>query len=309
MSAAKNQEQDQRGGNRGGLVGRGLRALRGRVTMIAWATALGTIAICGRLIWNHVHEHVAAQDDYRLTVRDISITPPPPWIRADVKEEVVHNGLSGAPLSILDEGLVERIHSVFSLHPWVAKVERVTKSHPAHVEVEIIYRRPVAMVQVPGGWYPVDVEGVLLPIDDFSPTDTNSYPRLTGIESSPIGGTGAKWGDTVVVGGARIAENLAPLWSELGLRGIHWLKPTAGSDPSAPAIFELITAAGNVLPWGAAPGSEPTGEPASQQKVLRLKAYIARHGSLDDPASGPRDLDLRRSDAAPRTAARPQDGL
>jgi hypothetical protein len=305
MSAAKYQGIDDRDGARGSRVGRALRSVRGRVTLIAWTIALAAIAIGAGLIWNHVREHVATRDDYRLTARDISITPPPPWIRADVKAEAVHNGLSGAPLSILDEGLVERIHSVFSLHPWVAKVERVTKSHPAHVEVEIIYRRPVAMVQVPGGWYPVDVEGVLLPIDDFSPTDTNSFPRLTGIESSPLGGTGVKWGDAVVVGGARIAEGLAPLWSDLRLRGIHWLKPTAGSDPSAPAMFELITAAGNVIPWGAAPGSEPAGEPTAQQKMLRLKGYIAGHGSLDDPPGGPRDLDLRRSDTAPRTAARP----
>ena len=102
-----------------------------------------------------------------------------------MKAEAVHNGSTGAPLSILDDGLVERIHSVFSLHPWVAKVQRVTKSHPAHVEVEIVYRRPVAMVEVPGGWYPVDVEGVLLPINDFSPTDHEFLSALDGRREQP----------------------------------------------------------------------------------------------------------------------------
>ncbi|HKD36320.1 MAG TPA: hypothetical protein VKB78_05950, partial [Pirellulales bacterium] len=169
---------------------------------------------------------------------------------------------------------------------------------------EIIYRRPVVMVEVPGGWYPVDAEGVLLPIDDFSPADARSYPLLSGVESSPIGGKGVKWGDAVVLGGAKLAECLAPLWSELGLGRIRWVKPAAGSDPSAPAMFELFTAAGNVILWGAAPGSETAGEPTAQQKIVRLKAYIASHGSLDEPQGGPRDLDLRRSDPAARTAAR-----
>jgi hypothetical protein len=294
-----------RDGNGASIVGRLLRSRRGRVLLFAGVIALGGIGVVARMIWLHVRDHVAARDDYRLTAADISITPPPPWIHANVRAEVIHNALSGASLSILDDGLVERIHSVFSLHPWVAKVQRVTKSHPAHVEVELVYRRPVAMVEVPGGWYPVDADGVLLPIDDFSPADARSYPLLSGIESSPIGGAGVEWGDVVVLGGAKIAESLGPLWSEFGLRKIRWAKPAAGSDSTAPAQFQLLTAGGNAILWGAAPASETTGEPTAQQKIVRLKMYIAGHGSLDDPQGGPRDLDLRHSDPGARTAARP----
>jgi hypothetical protein len=187
----------------------------------------------------------------------------------------------------------------------VAKVERVTKSHPAHVEVEIVYRRPVAMVQVPGGWFPVDAEAVLLPSEDFSPTDTQGYPRLVGVESSPLGGAGTNWGDPIVAGGAKIGESLAPMWGDLGLRNIRWVKPAAQSDPSAPAFYALMTAGGNQIAWGAAPGSEPSYEPAAKQKVVRLLAYIATHGSLDAPAGGPKNLDLHRPDTTPRTASRP----
>ncbi len=276
---------------------------RGKIVVIGIVVVCGAVA--ARLIWERVREHVASRDDYRLTPADIAITAPPPWIRADVKAEVIHNGLSGGPLSILDDGLVERIHSVFSLHPWVAKVERVTKSHPAHVEVEIVYRRPVAMVQVPGGWFPVDAEGVLLPCDDFTTADTKAYPRLVGVESSPLGGAGTIWGDPIVAGGAKIGEKLAPAWGDLGLRHIHWVKPAANSDPSAPAFYELITGAGNSIPWGSAPGSEQAAEPTVKEKMVRLMAYIAAHGSLDDMPGGPKNLDLHRADPAPRTASRP----
>jgi hypothetical protein len=281
------------------------RPFRRRMKLVFWALVVAGFAAGGHFVWTRVREHVAARDDYRLTPKDISITPVPPWIRSDVKAEVIRDSLSSEPLSILDDRLVERIHQAFSLHPWVAKVERVSKSHPAHVEVEIVYRRPVAMVEVPGGLLAVDGEGVLLPSNDFSPLEARAYARISGIESTPLGMMGTKWGDPVVAGGARIAEALQTIWGDLGLRSIRWSKPTADSDPSAPALFELITAAGNTLPWGAPPGSESAGEPTAQEKVLRIKAYVAQHGSLDEPTGGPKDLDLRRPDSAPRTAARP----
>ncbi len=278
-----------------------------RAKLFAWVIALAAIVGGSHFVWTRVREHVAARDDYRLTARDIAITRPPAWIRADVKAEVLRNsGLASQALSILDDDLVERVQRAFSLHPWVAKVERVSKSHPARVEVEINYRRPVAMVEVPGGLLPVDADGVLLPSDDFSPLAARSYPRLSGIESSPLGPTGTKWGDPIVAGGGRIAEVLKPLWDDLGVRAIRWAKSAATSDSSGPAIYELVTAAGNAIIWGSAPGSEPTGEPASQEKLLRLKAYIAAHGSLDQPQGGAIDLDLRHGDSAPRTAARPE---
>jgi hypothetical protein len=283
------------------------RPMLRRAKLLASAIGLVAIVVVGHFVWTRVREHVATRDDYRLTARDISVTQPPAWIRADVKTEVLCNsGLAAEPLSILDDNLVERIQRAFSLHPWVAKVERVSKSHPAHVELELTYRRPVAMIEVPGGLLPVDVEGVLLPSDDFSPLAARSYPRLSGIESSPLGPTGTKWGDPIVAGGARIAEAVKPVWDDLGVRAIRWLKPPATSELSGPAIYELVTTAGNAIAWGAAPNNGLTTEPTPQEKLLRLKAYIAAHGSLDQPQGGPVDLDLRRSDPAPRTAARPK---
>jgi hypothetical protein len=263
-------------------------------------------SIAGALaLWNHVRTTVAAREVYRLDASEIHITPPPPWIRTDVRAEVIRDAGLAAGLSILDDGLVERVQQAFSLHPWVAKVERVTKRHPAHIDVEIVYRKPAAMVKVADGLYPVDAEGVLLPSEDFSPLETRNYPRLTGVESTPQGLTGTRWGDPIVAGGAKIGEALAPLWTDLQLQAIHWLKPGAGGDASLPAMFELATAGGNRIVWGAAPGSESAGEPTAEQKVERLKNFLAQHGSLDDPTSSPDQLDLRRLAPAPRTATRP----
>ena len=113
---------------------------------------------------------------------------------------------------VLDDNLPERVAHAFSLHPWVAKVGLVRRLSPARLEVELVYRRPVCMVEVREGPLPVDGQGVLLPSDDFSPVEKEHYPRLTGIDTMPMGPVGQRWGDGRVVGGAE----LPPHWARLG---------------------------------------------------------------------------------------------
>ncbi len=303
MSAAKYRPSRGIFGTIGGLAGAIVRPLHGRGVLLVGLVALGGMAWGAAAVWQHVREHVATQDDYHLEVRDIEITPSPPWVRSNVKGEALRDaGLTG-PLSILDDQLIERINRAFSLHPWVATVRRVSKRYPAHVDVELEYRRPVAMVEVPGGLYPVDVEGVLLPSEDFSPLEARLYPRLAGVASTPLGSVGSRWGDPVVVGGAHIAEVLGPAWADLKLRSIRWQKPPAGSDASAPASYELLTASGHVIQWGAAPGSGPTGEPSGAEKLARLTTLARQYGSLD-AAAADSPLDLRQPGPTGRTASR-----
>ena len=294
-----------------GLGAAAAEMLRGRRWLVLAAIGLGLGSWGAYTVWQHVREYVAAHDEYRLTADDIEITPPPPWVRGDVRAQVLHDaGLVAGPdggMSILDDQLVERLHQAFSLHPWVERVARVSKRHPAHVDVELVYRRPAAMVEVPGaeagGLYPVDADGVLLPSNDFSPVEALAYPRLAGVESSPLGPVGTRWGDPVVAGGARIAAVLQPQWATLNLWAIRWVKPTAGSDLSAPAVYDLAAAGGNVIHWGAAPGSEPPAEPSAEKKLTRLQTIAARNGTLDAPAA--KGLDLRRNDS---TAGRQAEG-
>jgi hypothetical protein len=302
--SAKIRPKEETAGGLSQLSGAITGALRGWIGIVVAVVALGGAGWGATLLWQRVRPHVLAQDDYRLDAQEIQITPTPPWIRADVRGEALRNaGLTGN-LSILDDDLIERIHKAFQLQPWVAKVGRVSKRHPAHVDVELVYRRPVAMVEVPGGWYAIDVDAVLLPSDDFSRADTRTYPWLAGVESTPLG-TGAAWGDPVVAGGARIADGLAATWSELRLRSIHWVKPAAGANPALPASYDLLTGTGTKIHWGAAPGSEPSGEPSLEAKVARLKALITQFGDLDT-AAATTSLDLRQPQppATPRTAAR-----
>jgi hypothetical protein len=238
------------------------------------------------LTWHVVGAGVLHSDRYLLRLESLEITPLPEWIHTDLRGEVFRSLAFEEPLSIMDDHLAKRIADGFALHPWVAKVRKVTKLHPARVKVDLEYRRPVCMVEVPGGLLPVDAESAWLRSEDFSPIEASQYPRLTGLDSMPVGSVGTKWGDGRVVGGAEVAAALLPVWAELQLaRIVPSGRPQAGPHYS----FDLYTRGGTRILWGLAPGADVTGDVPTAEKIERLRKYRAAHGTLD----GPHQLDLR----------------
>ena len=254
--------------------------------------------------WDHVRAHVISAVEYRLDPANIEVTPPPPWVHTNVKAEVIRNASLDASQSVLDENLTVNIAQAFALHPWIAKVTRVSKHHPARVKVDVVYRQPVAMVEVSGGLLPVDGDGVLLPSDDFSPAEARKYPRLAEVKTVPIGPQGTRWGDARVTGGAKLAALIMADWQAMKLARIVPTVPAAGVRSGDDISYELVSLGGTRVLWGHAPGSERSGDPAAADKLERLQRYLAQHESLEG-ASGPQVLDVRSSRelvATPRTA-------
>ncbi|MEZ6110223.1 MAG: hypothetical protein R3C99_04295 [Pirellulaceae bacterium] len=251
--------------------------------------------------WLHWGAVVMSDERFRLSADAIEITPPPAWIRADVKAEVVRDGLLGQ-LSLADPEATVKIARAFEAHTWVEHVERVTKRAPARVTVDLRYRRPIAMVEVPLGYWPVDASGVLLPVREFSEAQTVDYLHILGANPEPAGPVGTPYGDRRVEQGAVIAVALERYWKDLSLHKI-----VAGERPSASRLddpeFDLFTRRGVRLMWGRAPGHERPGEPSAAQKLAKLLEYVEQHGSLDG-ADGPAELDLRNfsGNNVPRTA-------
>lgn len=245
----------------------------------------------GYAAWRAVREHVVASEQYEVTVDSVTITPPPTWVRSDVKAEVVRDAGLDGPLSILDERLSQRLYEAFEAHPWVAKVERVIKHAPNAVEVELAYRRPVLMVQVPDGLLPIDAEGVQLLTRDFSPLEAGRYPRLTEIEVATGPPAGTRWSDPRVVAAARLAAVLIDAWEELGLH-----RMALAGEPAAASgnlfEFDLFTKSGTRVRWGAAPTAEASEQKIAADKLARLKRYHADRGDLEGP-HGPQEIDLR----------------
>jgi hypothetical protein len=258
--------------------------------------------------WQEVRDDVLASDSYTLSPKDIVVANQAEWIRVDIREEVFRDASLQQRLSIMDPTVNERVAAAFSLHPWVAKVRRVDKRHPAGVTVELEYHRPVCMVNTYGRLIPVDVNGIVLPMDDIARSVARRYPRLDGVNTTPNRPVGTQWGDLRVIGAAEIAGTLGNRWQTYHLEKI--VPVVKQSDHGvADILYDLYTRSGSIVAWGHAPGMNAPAEPTAAEKIAYLDRIIERYGTLEGKDE-PQEIDLlfhlrNRSAALPgRTLAK-----
>jgi hypothetical protein len=249
--------------------------------VLAVVTALGFAA---REAWRRTASAIASRDRYLLPAEAITVTQPPEWIVADVRDQVIHAAGLDRRLSILDPGFPERIEQAFSLHPWVQSVDRIEKEFPPAVHVELTYRKPIAAIELPAGngraLLPVDARGVLLPIDDVPLIRRQYLPRITGIAGQPP--VGQKWEDPRVAGAIDLAVKLAEVWEPLHLMEICPSARTELQGGRQVFVYDIVTRGGwTKIVWGAAPREQAPGEAKFNVKLQRLKKCIEQYGPLD----------------------------
>ena len=289
----------------GGLFGSLLRRL------IAAAVVMGLILAGWSYVWRTWGEPGTTSKDFVVTPENINVTPLPSWIHADVKKEVVKTGsLSALPLR--DPQLVDKVARAFAAHSWVASVKKVSKHYPARIEVELEYRRPVAMVEVTWQGEPklyfIDAASVLLPSEDFEKEIQQKAPHFLRIFAGDVSPTGrafgTHWGSEKIAGAALLAEAWQDDWQKLGLYRV-----LVTEDPNAKPMYWLVTKTGTRVLWGHAPGSEAKGEQTPREKIVWLEHYAAKHGPLDKSAADA-GLDLRTpTGKTPPLTARKNDGM
>lgn len=240
---------------------------RRRTGLLAGAVVLAAIVGVGWL-WRQYDDVVGWAGDNLLEPATIDVRGVAAWVRADIKAEALKAASLDRGLPLTDPELANRLARAFDMHPWVKRVIEVRLVHPPAAVVEIVCREPAAMVAVKGGLLAVDAESVVLPSDDFSADIAAEYPRLTGIDSSPQGPEGSRWGDVVVEEGAAVASVIGPDWKALGLVEC---KPviTAGVRR-----WELVGPDAKTIRFGSAPGHETAGEPSAALKAAALRALV-----------------------------------
>ncbi len=268
-----------------------LRALTGLVLIIG-------LGISAQLLWQYCKPVVSGSAQYQITADNIHITAPPPWIRSDIKAEALRDLGMSQPISLLDDWpvLAERIENSFEYHPWIASVDRISKSLPSSLTVELTYRRPVAAVESSDSdgvaFLPVDERAIRLPEADLTDAERRHLPRISGITGRPL--VGDRWDDPRVDGGAKLAATLADVWQQLELVEILAAVEPQSASRGPQCSFELVTTGGTRIAWGAAPGMEVgAGELPCDQKRAQLLKYCAQQGGLDS-VDGPARLDVRR---------------
>ena len=281
------------------------RMLLGETRSLVWSAIFVLAFMAGVYgLWRNVQSNFVDQEEYRISAKQIEVSPRPEWVKTDVVADAL-SGLSlEGSLNLLDAQLSKRLYDAFAVHPWVEKVQRVTKQYPARVQVDLVYRRPVCMVEVvgspraangqvlPGELLPVDEQGVLLPAGDFPLNVRLQYPRLAAIASSPHGPAGTPWGDPRVHGGAEVAQAVSDVWREFNFTSIV-PSAKAESGPSKDEFsFEINTASGTRIIWGLRPTTEMPGEVAAAEKINRLRRHISESGSRTS-SDIPQVIDLR----------------
>ena len=233
------------------------------------------------------------RSEYKLAFSQVQITPRPDRpVPVDLLDQVERLAEMCKELSILDENLTSELANAFAKHPWVSKVVRVQKSFPAAVVVELQYRRPVAMVQVPGGRIAVDADAVVLPTQDFSKADIERYPQIINISSKPTSKPGTVWNDPALIAAAKLANLLGDKWTALKLDAISIPKITSSSVTADAITLELKAKGGSKILWGRMPGSDHPGELDASQKIRRLENYLTEFGDFVQP-NGPYEIDIR----------------
>jgi hypothetical protein len=258
-------------------------ALR-RVRVVIVLAVVAALGLAAREAWRRTASIIASRDRYLLPAEAITVTPPPEWIVADVREQVIHAAGLDRRLSILDPEFAKRIEDAFALHPWVASIERIEKKFPPAVQVELTYRKPVAAIEIPVGdsraLLPVDARGVHLPTEDVPLIRRQYLPRITGVSGQPS--VGQQWEDPRVAGAVDLAVMLADVWEPLHLMEICPSARTELQGGRQVFVYDIVTRGGwTKIVWGAGPHEQAPGEARFAIKLQRLKKCIEQYGPLD----------------------------
>lgn len=253
---------------------------RRRAGLGALAVVLAAAVGVGWL-WKNHGDTVGWSGDNLLEPARIQLEGVAPWVHADVKAEALKAASLDRGLPLTDPDLANRLARAFDTHPWVKRVANVRLSHPAAAVVEVVCREPAAMVAVKGGLLAVDAESVVLPSNDFTAEAAAEYPRLVGIESSPQGPEGARWGDPIVEEGALVASVIGPDWKALGLLEC---RPVLHAGARR---WELIGPDSRTIIFGSAPGHEREGEPSAAVKAAALRKLVGQPPTAADLTQTP----------------------
>jgi hypothetical protein len=273
-----------------GGLGEFLIRRRSGLSALAVLVAAG---VAGGFLWQRFGGDVRSGEGYTLEPEAVRVEGVPPWVKADLRADALRDASLDKPLPLDDPDLETRLARAFDLHPWVRRVIEVRVESPPRALVVVDCREPVAMVRVPpgplgeGGLLPVDGEGFVLPIGDFTREEAATYPVIAGIRSLPRGPQGSEWGDPAVGEAAAVVSLVRPEWEPLRLSECR-LRERSGRRE-----WDLVGEGAGLIRFGSAPGGEAAGEPGAAAKLAALKRIAA-----DGPAGETLDLrDLAREAA------------
>ena len=276
------------------------RLLLRSVLLLVFATfTVVLLAGWGNWLWKQVGPYVQTSEEYLLQPDLIELTPePPPWVRGDIRADVIQRAGWDQPLSMLEDQLPQRIADAFEFHPWVERA-KVTLQYPAHAQVELTYRRPAARLQVESRageeQIVLDPLGFRLPESEMTPKEIARLPLVTDTVGIHLPLIGQSLEESRLLGAAEIAGILINDWNDLGLETISPLIVLQGDSGDRTQVYQLTSGTMQSYLWGAAPRQASEQELSPDEKLKRLKAAVRRVGEHASTVVAPIDLRLPNS--------------
>ena len=255
-------------------------------------------------LWKNNQASIVNVAEYQLTPNKIVMPEPPPWVDLDLREVIV--GPDESP-SILDPTLIARTAEQVERMAFVDQVHSISKSM-AGVEIDLDYRRPVAMVLINSQTMPgviengegimlaIDRNGIVMPkqLSEKPPVSEADYekPRTLPIISLayPVKRqaqliTWADWPDERVRAAATISQHFAG--RDLGLFRVVTFQKRGQLGQDHP--FELWSkwgVHGTRIIWGVETNSQGGTEATVMQKLAAIDDLISRLGPLERVPNG-----------------------
>ena len=255
----------------------------GRRTLFLTLLVLAVFGLLFAVGWYAVRYQLPQLPEYQFSAERIKLEPEPPvHIPDDFIEHILKmSGLDG-PGVTLDSNTPNKLHQAFAAYPWVEEVKKVEMRYPQGAKINLVYRVPVAMVEIPSQkLYPVDKFGVLLPTEYFLDGDSekvNELLRIKGVKTMPFGTVGTLWGDHSVHIAANVADAVRDVSRSLRLAAV--VPSTEMTSTGDRILCKILTSNGTEIIWGRYDPQSPQ-ESQAERKKNRLIELARMYQTLD----------------------------
>ncbi len=198
----------------------------------------------------------------------------PKWATPELADELRRVKGLKKRYSIFEFGLTHKIAKAYEQCPWVYKVLRIRREFPNTIRMELMLRKPAAVVEFGRTLYLVDEDAVCLPRKFYVwPHPSFDVPRVLRAGLRVLPQAGQVWDDPGVKAGVRLAKFLA------SRKMLHKFKITTidASNVGRPngrrdSELVLITEQHTRILWGSPARSHVPGELTDEQKLVNLVA-------------------------------------
>jgi hypothetical protein len=240
-----------------------------------------TLVVAIGLLWQwsegRLRSYVATHEATRVTPQSVQLVDAPAWMSpllTEQLEQLVAGQIDPDPMDLKSLGWA--VHALQN-NPWVQQVQRISRGEHGHVMVHAMYREPVAMVQTPHGYQPIDIQMHLLPglyLENQLPQV--GLPVITGVRHSAVQ-PGMVWDDLSLSSGLDLVHMVYNQPYANQIKAVD----VSQRDDRGRIRLTLLTHDGGQVRWGYAPGKGHPVEVTDAAKLNALAGLQQRCGRID----------------------------